>query len=202
MTLCIGLVVGDAVILAADSRRTIMPSGEYRDDFQKVMRITDNLWTTGAGNSALSTYIQNLLSEFAPNNVEAYLQLLQPIILPVFRLQKTIYTDPRVTQAGYELMVALLVGGYNQATDKMCLFGFSSADDFMPSALLGGIIGGTAHDQVLAQTVMASVGASEPETAAEACKQAICAVSQTNREIGPHGHVVVIGRRGHKLIEF
>lgn len=202
MTMCIGIAFENAVILGADSRRTLLPSGTYTDDFQKVARIVDNLWVTGAGNVALVTYLQNLLAEFVPRDLEKYLQLLRPMASCVLQLQKTIYANPIVTQTGYEPLAALLLGGYNPATNRMGLFGFTSANDFIAQERRSGIVGGTDEEQDIARFIMAEVGIEDPKSVPTAIQKAICAVSQRNREIGPHGHVITISREGYTLRQF
>jgi hypothetical protein len=70
MTMCLGVNLGYAVILAADSRRT-MSSGDRVDDVQKL--ITDTLWSAGAGNLPPTTYLQAVLAEWQPIDVAGYL---------------------------------------------------------------------------------------------------------------------------------
>jgi 20S proteasome alpha/beta subunit len=62
MTMCLGVNLGHAVVLAADGRRT-MSSGDRVDDVQKLVKITDTLWSAGAGTLSMSAYLQAVLAE-------------------------------------------------------------------------------------------------------------------------------------------
>jgi hypothetical protein len=206
MTMCLGANLGDAVVLAADGRRTVLgPAGGYDDALQKLVKITDTLWSAGAGNLALTAYLQAVLAERVPNNVHAYLNALQPLAQTVLRAHADLYKKlaDQPGQAGISVMSALLVGGFDPASGRMVLFGFGSGNGYEPHLMNRPCIGGRPQDQALAGAVLATaLAAPTPDGVANACRVALLAVAEVNPEIGPTGHVVIVRRTGSELRSF
>jgi 20S proteasome alpha/beta subunit len=208
MTMCLGVNLGDAVVLAADGRRT-MSSGERVDDVQKLVKITDTLWSAGAGNLPLTTYIQGVLAERAPDDVGLYLKAaIQPFAQAAFQahtalFERLAYGQP--TLANYTVASMLLVGGFDRASGGAVLFSLSFADGFEPLLRVSACIGGRLEDQQRAAMVMRPALATlpiTPERVADACRDALQAVAKVNPEIGPTGHVVIVRRTGFELRAF
>jgi len=197
MTICIGLKLADRIILAADSRRTLFPEGDYTDNYQKVKRISGTCWTVGTGNVSLCSYLADLMAEFQPHDLTAYLQLLRSVAQVTFTLQTSVY---KALKPDYELMVALLIAGYDLSQKKLRLIGFSSADDFMPTDQGSGVVGGTTEDQEIVRQALG--GAASPGVVKDRIKETIRAVSLRNPQIGPHGHIVSVSPQGSELEAF
>jgi len=197
MTICIGLKLGTNVILAADSRRTTLPSGNFADDYQKLKQVSDRCWTTAAGNVALCNYITDLISEFQPRDLMAFLGVLQPTVDFTFKTQGSIYLQ---LQPNYSLMAAVLVGGYDNSTVAPRLLGLTSDNNFKPTHQDSGIIGGTPADRQILEKELQNI--TTPSDVLRALKVALPAISKKNPQIGPHGHFVSITPTGSKLDQF
>jgi Proteasome subunit len=207
MTMCLGVNLGDAVVLAADGRRT-MSSGEHFDDVKKLVRITDTLWSAGAGSRSLSAYLQAMLAERQPQDVVAYLQTIKPFARKTLATHAGLY-DTLARQPGHAdfrgsiVMSVLLVGGLDPASGGMVLIGFASGDGFEPHPVVSpSCICGRPQDQQAACALLRdALHADErtPEDVAKVCGRALKAVAKFNPEIGPTGHVVIVRRTGSEL---
>jgi 20S proteasome alpha/beta subunit len=210
MTMCLGVNLGDAVALAADGRRT-MSSGERVDDVQKLLKITDTLWSAGAGTLSMSAYLQAVLAERQPVNVAEYLKTVQTFARKALRTHAELY-DTLARQPGHAdftgaiVMSVLLVGGLDPASGSMVLIGFASGDGFEPHPVVSpSCIGGRSQDQQAARALLRdALRADErtPEDVAKACERALKAVAKFNPDIGPTGHVVIVRRTGSELRSF
>ena len=208
--MCLGANLGDAVFLAADSRPT-MSSGERVDDVQKLVKITDTLWSAGAGTLSLTAYLQAVLAERQPANVVAYLQTIQPFSQKTLEahieLYDTLAGEPgHADYTGATVMSVPLVGGFDPDSGGMSLFGFASGDRFETRLWRDDGVhrwtpGRSAVGLLLLATAFAS-GAPTPEGVADACRLALQEVAKVNPEIGPAGHVVIVSRTGAELRPF
>jgi Proteasome subunit len=202
MTMCLGVNLGDAVILAADRRRT-RTSGERFDDFQKLVKITDTLWCAGAGNVPLSAYLQAVLAERQPVDVARYLLMLQPFAQKTLaaraELFDTLARQPgHAAHTGATVMSVLLVGGFDPASGGMALYGFPSGDNFETRVwptMATVCIGGSQRDQYAAHLLLQHAGhAPTPERFADACRLALREVATMNPDIGPTCDIVIVRR--------
>jgi hypothetical protein len=178
MTMFLGVNLGDAVVLAADGRRT-MSSGERVDDVQKLVKITDTVWSAGAGNLPLTTYIQGVLAERPPANVTAYLKVVQTFAQKALRAHAELFDtlarhNPALADhTGATVMSVLLVGGFDPVRNAMVLYGFGS-DTFEPCQNpLAASIGGRPQDEEMARVLLGVTLGSDrkgPEDVANMCQ--------------------------------
>jgi len=209
--MCLGVNLGDAVVLAADGRRTVVGAeSRYDDGLQKLVKITDTVWSAGAGNLALTNYLQAVLAERQPHNVFAYLKVVQALAQKARRahadLYDTLASQPgQASDTGAAVMSVLIVGGFDEATASMFLFGFSSSDGFEPRPVDAPCIGGRPEDQQAARALLRdALRADErtPEDVAKVCQRALKTAAKFNPEIGPTGHVVIVRPTGYDLRTF
>jgi len=207
--MCLGVNLGDAVVLAADGRRT-MSSGDRVDDVQKLVKITDTLWSAGAGNLPPTTYLQAVLAERQPTDVAGYMLKLQPFAQKTLAARAELF-DTLAGQPGHAdhtsatVVSMLLVGGLDPARDAMVLYSFVS-DKFEPRVHpQAGFFGGRPQDRQLADLflgVTLSGGTKRPEDVAAVCQDVLQKVAKENPDIGPTGHVVIVRRTGSELRAF
>ncbi len=198
MTICIGIKLSECVVLAADSRRVVLPGGSFSDDYQKVVQIADTFWVAAAGNLTFTSYVIDLFREFQVEPLVQFLYILQPIVASVFHAQQVLYNK---LQPDYRFLGGFLIGAYDRASDRLQLFGFSSDNQFRPTEKEGGIIGGTEQDRVIVQeTIRFAEG--DVHLIKQLFVKAIGLISKENPQIGPHGHMVTIMKGKAELEAF